>query len=94
MHEFLLDRRQVHASIALVTAGMSAPSLRALALRWADRLTEILARHVSRDAAVAVGAYLDGATIHAGLHDTPIDEESIARTIRVLLEVPSSTEHG
>lgn len=35
MHDFLLDSRQVHASMALVTAATSDTSLRSLALRRA-----------------------------------------------------------
>lgn len=92
MHEFLLDSRQVHAAIALVNAGMNDQSLRALAQRWTDRLAEILARLLGDERAMAIALYLDGATVHAALHDAPISSESLSRTIRALLAMPTTEE--
>lgn len=91
-HEFLLDARQVHANIALITAAASDPSLRALALRWTDRLTDILARHTGRERAVAIESYLDGAMVHAALHSTPISQEAIARVLHAILAMPAEEE--
>lgn len=91
MYEFLRDNRQVRADLELMTAGMSDPRLRDLALRWTDRLTEILAQHIDRTAALAIVLYLDGVTLHAGLHDEPVDAESMARAIRALMTI-SQTE--
>ena len=94
IHDFLLDARQVRADIALMTAAMSDPSLRSLALRWSERLTEILAAHIGPDRATAIVLYLDGATMHAGLHDTPVSKESMTTAIRALVDMPSSEGRG
>lgn len=89
MHEFLLDTRQVRADVALMTAAMSDPSLRPLALRWSDRLTDILTTHVGRERAIAIVLYLDGATMHAGLHDAPVTTESMTAVLRALITMPT-----
>lgn len=90
IHDFLRDSRQVRADLELMTAGMKDPRLRDLALRWTDRLTEILSRHLDRDIALAIVLYLDGVTLHAGLHDEPVAAEPIARTIRALMTMQTS----
>lgn len=90
MHESLLDSRQVHATMAIVNAATSDASLRSLALRWTDRLTDILAQHVGRERAVAVEVYLDGALMHAALHDTPLSQGSVARVIRAIFAMPET----
>lgn len=90
MHDFFLDRRQVRASIALIAAAMSDGSLRDLALRWTDRLTDILTRYVGAERALAISLYMDGATMHATLHDEPVGEASIARVIRTILAMPDA----
>lgn len=88
IHDFLRDHRQVRADIELMTAGMSDPRLRDLALRWTDRLTQILARHLDQEVALAIVLYLDGVTLHAGLHDEPIGAAPMARTLRALMTMP------
>lgn len=85
IHAFLLDSRQVQASIALVTAATSDHTLRSLALRWTDRLTDVLSRHVGRARAVAIEVYLDGAVLHAALHDKPLSTEALTHVIRAIL---------
>lgn len=90
MFDYLLDSRQVHATMALVTAATSDAGLRSLAHRWTDRLTDVLARHASRERAVAVQIYLDGATMHAALHDNPLSREELTHVIRALLAMPET----
>lgn len=90
MHEFLTDTRQVRAEIELMGSGMTDPRLRDIARRWTDRLTEILTEHVGREAAEAIAVYLDGVTLHAGLHDEPIPADAMARTLRALMTIPPS----
>lgn len=90
IHDFLRDSRQVRADLELMTAGMKDPRLRDLALRWTDRLTEILSRHLDREIALAIVLYLDGVTLHAGLHDEPVAADPIARTIRALMTMQTS----
>lgn len=89
MHEFLRDTRQVRSDLALTTAAISDPSLRDLALRWSDHLTDLLATHVGRVRARAVALYLDGATMHAGLHDEPVSEAEMTTVIRAILAMPT-----
>lgn len=90
MHEFLTDTRQVRAEIELMGSGMTDPRLRDIARRWTDRLTEILTEHIGREAAEAIAVYLDGVTLHAGLHDEPIPADAMARTLRALMTIPPS----
>lgn len=90
MHEFLRDTRQVRTDLALMAAAMSDPSLRDLALRWSDRLTDILEPHLGRGRASAIVLYLDGATMHAGLHDDPVSTAEMTAAIRALVAMPTT----
>ena len=69
---------------------MSDPSLRDLALRWSDRLTDILEPHLGRGRASAIVLYLDGATMHAGLHDDPVSTAEMTAAIRALVAMPTT----
>ena len=94
---FLHDRRGVRSEIALITSGTTDPRLRALATRWNDRLIEMLAEHIGRDAALALSVYLDGATVHAGLHDAPLTRADLTRAFLALTrlpELPATPAHG
>lgn len=88
IHEFLLDSRQVHASMALATTGISDAGVRQLSLRWTERLTDILAPFADPDRALAVVLFLDGAMMHAALHEHPLSRESLTRAVRALLAKP------
>lgn len=90
MHAFLSDERAVRADLELVHSGLGDdPRLRELALRWTDRLVEILARRLDPYVAEAIGLYLDGATLHAGLHDEPVSAEAMAAVFRRLMAAPA-----
>lgn len=90
MHAFLSDERAVRADLELVHSGLGDdPRLRELALRWTDRLVEILSRHLDPPVAEAIGLYLDGATLHAGLHDEPVSAEAMAAVFRRLMAAPA-----
>lgn len=86
--DFLNDPRAVHADIALMTTGTTDPRMRPLALRWTDRLIDMLAAHIGLGRATAVAVYLDGATMHAGLHDAPLSRDELLRVLRALLDMP------
>lgn len=88
IHDYLLDQRQVRADLALTTAAVSDATLRPLALRWGDRLTEILARHTDRPRAEAIARYIDGATLDAALRDEPVSAASMTEVFRALLGLP------
>ncbi|QIM16007.1 TetR family transcriptional regulator [Leucobacter insecticola] len=88
LSEFLADPRAVHAEIALIMAGTTDPRMRELALRWSDSFADMLAEHLGRTRAVAIAVYLDGATIHAGLHDHPLQAAEITAALRALAMMP------
>ncbi|WP_106982581.1 TetR/AcrR family transcriptional regulator [Streptomyces megasporus] len=85
LHACLADRGQVRADAALYFAAIRRPALRSLALRWFDGLTEILSAHTDPDAARAVAVFSDGATVHAVLHDEPLDVAALTHTITTLM---------
>lgn len=85
---FLNDPRAVRAEIALMTTGTTDPRMRPLALRWPDRLIDMMEAHVGRERATAIAVYLDGVTMHAGLHDTPLGRDELLRALRALIEMP------
>lgn len=90
MHDFLCDPRQVHGNLAVISTAMTDPSLRRLALQWSDQLTDILAEHVGRSRAAAAVAYIDGITVHAALHDTPVSSGEITAVLGTLLAMPDT----
>ncbi|UOR02328.1 TetR family transcriptional regulator [Leucobacter allii] len=89
MQEFLADRRAVRADIALLTSGIADPRLRELALRWPNRLIEILTPRFGAERATAIAHYLDGALIHTGLRGEPVPPEAMSRTIRAIAGLPA-----
>lgn len=89
--EFMRNSRAVHADIALLSSGTTDPQLRPLALMWTDKLIEILTHQIGEERATAVALYLDGVTIHAGLHQHPVSEHTMRRTFRALINY-SDTE--
>ena len=94
VRSWLVDPRQVQADLILVSAGASDPTRRTLARRWFDRAVGILAERLPPDRARAIAIYLDGAMIHAGLHDEPLDLDVIAADLEALAHPfsPRSTE--
>ncbi|NLG55123.1 MAG: TetR family transcriptional regulator [Rhodococcus sp.] len=90
MHRFLCDIRQVRASMAISTTAISDERLRSLAMRWTDRLVEILARHISRERAVIAETFLNGAMMHAALHAEPLTETSVTNTLHAIFTMSES----
>ncbi|GAA2185143.1 TetR/AcrR family transcriptional regulator [Leucobacter alluvii] len=88
MLAYLEDPRTVHADIALMTSGMTDARLRALALRWPERLVELLSTRIGEERAVAIAVLMDGATMHAGLTGTPLGRDEITRIMRALMTMP------
>ncbi|WP_336660856.1 TetR/AcrR family transcriptional regulator [Leucobacter sp. USHLN153] len=86
---YLRDERTVHADIALMTAGTNDERLRALALRWPERLIDMLAPHLGRERATAITVYLDGATIQSGLTGRPPSREQLTRVVAALASMPA-----
>ena len=92
--DFLLDDRQVRADIALLHAATTDSTRRSLALRWFDRLVDLITEHFDRETALAVAVYLDGATVHAGLHDAPLDRAHLSRVLRALTGMSGRARSG
>lgn len=90
--EFLNDPDQVKSEMALLNAGTIYPAMRDVARRWFDRLVELLSGHLGAECATAIAIYLDGLTVHAALHRTPIKQAEVARTIRHLATMPTVGE--
>ncbi len=76
--------------MALVTAAATDANLRSLAARWTDRLTDLLAAHVGPERAQVAELYLDGAMMHAALHDEPLTREAVTRALRAILAMPET----
>ncbi|WP_245907477.1 TetR/AcrR family transcriptional regulator [Leucobacter massiliensis] len=91
---YLHETRVVQADIALMTTGVTDARLRPLALRWSDRLIEMLSPHIGPARAVAIAAYIDGVTVHAGLHEHPLPHHEIAAALRALAAMPLDGDPG
>lgn len=91
LHRFLCDQRSVRADLSLITTATTDPHLRELALRWFDRLTEMLAAQLGHDRALTFAIYFDGATVHAGLHERPLSKQTLVAAIQSLI-TDSNTE--
>ena len=89
---FIADKRSLRADIALMTTAVTDESLRELALRWSDNLIDMLARTLGHERAVAISTYYDGVTLHAGLHEQPLDKATITRTLRALMSMPTAND--
>ncbi|GAC67310.1 TetR/AcrR family transcriptional regulator [Gordonia soli] len=85
LHDYISDEQMARADMALLSAAMVDPHLRDLALRWSTGLIDLLSPHVGAGTARAVTAFVDGATIHALLHGTPMSVEEITHTLNALL---------
>ena len=89
---FLDDRHAVRSDIALIATGTTDPRLRSLAVRWNERLIEMLQVHVGTERAVAISVFLDGVTIHAGLNDQPLSRDALTRALLALAQLPLPPE--
>lgn len=85
MHAYLRERPQVQADAALYFAGVHRADLRPLALRWFNGLTDVLSAHTDPASARAVAVFVDGATVHAMLHDEPLDLDALTTAFTTLM---------
>lgn len=91
MHEWLSDTRQVRADLTLLASATTDPRMRELALRWYDRLVDLLSERYPREQAELLAIFFDGATAHAALHDEPLSEARLASALRILTSSASTT---
>lgn len=87
---YLNDARAVSADIALLSSATTEPRLLELALRWTDKLIDMLAAHIGHDRAEAVATYIDGATIQAGLRPESITRENVTLALTSLAGIHTS----
>lgn len=71
IYDFVGDRHEARADLSLTVAGTYDPSLRELASRWTDRMTDILARRIGEQRATAIVVFIDGLTVRAALGTYP-----------------------
>ncbi|MBF6209483.1 TetR family transcriptional regulator [Nocardia puris] len=84
VHAAVRDSKVLAADVAVTTAAMTDPELRALSLRWFDELVALLTPRIGARRAVAVAVYVDGATWHAVLHEEPLTLADITDTLAAL----------
>lgn len=85
LHDYLGNHEQVSADSALYFAGASNPQLRAYSLRWFDGLVAKLEGYVGAEKARALAVFVDGAFVHAMLHDEPLPQNELEAAIAGLL---------
>ncbi|GAB10240.1 putative TetR family transcriptional regulator [Gordonia araii NBRC 100433] len=85
MHEHLQDADRVRTETTLYAAGIERPELREISRRWFKGLVAVLSEFVDTETAQLMAVFADGVTLHASLHDEPIDRAAIERVTRLLL---------
>lgn len=90
-HAYLSDRHRVGVDTALYLEALRQPHLRELAVRWFDGVVETLSAWTDPACARSVAVYMDGAALHAMLHDEPLDLDTITRAVVALMPPRAST---
>lgn len=85
LHEYLSDHEQVSTDSALYFAGATNPQLREYSLRWFDGLVAKLEGYTTPEQARALAVFVDGAFVHAMLHDEPLPRDELEAAIVGLL---------
>lgn len=83
--EYLADRDHVRSETALYVAGLQQPELRTLSRHWFTRTVDVLSTYTDRATATTMAVFIDGATLHAALHDEPLPASLIVDLTRLLL---------
>lgn len=93
--DYLDDADRVNTETALYVAAVQRPELRQLSRRYFDGLIEILQEFIDTRTATAFAVFVDGAILHAALHNRPLDRADLARVATLLLtgatEAPDPT---
>ncbi|AWT25026.1 HTH-type transcriptional regulator RcdA [Corynebacterium provencense] len=92
LHGFLSNTRQVHATLVMLGTATTDAPLRTVALQWSDQLSDLLAAQVGTVRATAAVAYIDGVTVHAALHDTPVSRPALAAALTAIIGMPPTQE--
>ncbi|WLP89091.1 hypothetical protein [Gordonia sp. NB41Y] len=87
-HEYLSDRDRVRVEITIYTAALQRPELVALTRRWFDGLVEILCTVTDPATARLLAVFVDGACMHAAIHEQPLELEVLEKLTRTLMGGP------
>ncbi|GAC58264.1 putative TetR family transcriptional regulator [Gordonia hirsuta DSM 44140 = NBRC 16056] len=96
LHQYLSDGDRVRTEIALYVAAVQRPELVGLTRRWFDGLVQILSTLTDPAAARMMAVFVDGASLHAALHEQALDSaviENLARTLMNRPADPARSEH-
>lgn len=85
VHDYLGDRHQLGADLAIYSAALRRPELRPLAARWLDGVIETLSVWTDPTSARLLAACLDGIALHAFLRDEPFDLDTLTRAVTDLM---------
>ncbi|MEJ1091403.1 TetR/AcrR family transcriptional regulator [Microbacterium istanbulense] len=87
----LNDAHALEADRAVVTAAVHDPTVRTLARRWVDQMTEFLAETHGVQRATAVTVFMDGILWHSQMHAQPLPAHLIQTALADLLGEESRT---
>ncbi|WP_049567820.1 TetR/AcrR family transcriptional regulator [Nonomuraea sp. SBT364] len=86
--DYLGDRVRMMTWNEMYAAAGHRPELRPLARRWSDGLAGVLAEHTGARGARLAAVFVDGAVMHALIHDRPLDRDSLAESLTALMAQP------
>ena len=72
--------------VALYIGALARPELVALSRRWFDGLVTLLSTFTDPTTARLLAVFVDGACMHAALHDEPLDLALLEHLTRTLME--------
>ncbi|WOC12161.1 TetR/AcrR family transcriptional regulator [Gordonia sp. MP11Mi] len=81
LHEYLSERRNVVADVALSATATFDDQVRELALAWADGLVAILREYLGADNAHAVAMITEGAGVHAAIRGEALSRDQLSRAL-------------
>ncbi|WP_298440957.1 TetR/AcrR family transcriptional regulator [Gordonia sp. (in: high G+C Gram-positive bacteria)] len=85
-HDYLTDTDRVRTEVALYIGALARPELVALSRRWFDGLVTLLSTLTDPTTARLLAVFVDGACMHAALHDEPLDLALLEHLTRTLME--------
>lgn len=86
LYTYLNDHNQIRTDTALYIAATQQKELRSLALKWFNGILQILSKYTDRKKAKTIAIFIDGAIVHAMLHEEPLDRYFLESTLRNILQ--------
>ncbi|MCF8587212.1 TetR/AcrR family transcriptional regulator [Gordonia liuliyuniae] len=81
LHDYLSERRNVVADVALSATATFDDQARELALSWADGLVVVLREYLGADNAHAVAMITEGAGVHAAIRGEALSRDHLRRAL-------------